>query len=188
MLELQNALSSQVRWLAAVRGIVAILFGIMALVWPGISLLVLVYLFGAYAFVNGVLALISAFRVRPLISMWWAVLLEGLAGIAIGLVTFFSPGITGLGLLLLIAVWAVIVGIFEIATAFSSDASAGERWMTGIAGVLSAVFGVLLFMRPGAGLLALVWLIGFYAIIWGIMLIAYSWQRHGAASHPQMGI
>lgn len=187
MLEVQNTLAGQLRWTAALRGIVAILFGIVALVWPAISFLVLVYLFGWYALINGVLALVTAFQVRTQISSWWGLLLEGLVGIVIGLLTFFWPGITGLVLLLLIAIWAVILGICEIAAALASNVSAGERWMIGITGALSVVFGILLFTHPGAGLLALSWLIGFYAIMWGIILISYSLQRHEVISRPQLG-
>lgn len=186
MFETQNALPSQSRWFAAVRGIVAILFGIIALVWPGISLFVLVYLFGAYVLVNGVFALIGAFQMRSVTSAWWAILIEGLLGIVIGLMTFFWPGMTVLVLLMLIATWAVILGIFEIVAAFASHVSAGERWMSGIAGALSIVFGILLFTRPGPGLLTVIWLIGFYAIVWGILLIAYSLQRHETTAFPQM--
>lgn len=185
MLEVRNALIDQLRWQAAVRGILAIIFGILVLVWPGISLLVLVYLFGALALVNGFLALIAAFQLRPILFSVWPLVLEGLAGIAIGLLTFFWPGITSLVLLLLIAIWAVVLGICEIAAAFSSNASAGERWMTGIAGAFSIIFGILLLLQPRAGLLAVVWLIGFYAIIWGIVLISYSMQRRGTIAHPQ---
>ena len=187
MLAVENVHPGQLRWLAAVRGIVAILFGIAALVWPGISLLILVYLFGAYVLANGLLALFSMFRERRLVSAWWAVLLEGLVGIAAGLVVFLWPGITILVLLMLIAAWAVVLGIFEIAAAFASDKAAGERWMMGIAGALSIIFGILLFRHPGPGLLTVIWLIGFYAIIWGITLIAYSLQRSQKAHLPQMG-
>jgi uncharacterized membrane protein HdeD (DUF308 family) len=183
MLEIKNAVVDQLHWHAAVRGIIAILFGIIALVLPGISLLVLIYLFGAFAMMSGILALIAAFDLRPIISLWWTVLLEGLAGIIIGLITLFWPGITGLVLLLFIAFWAVALGICELAAAFSSSASPSERWMTGIAGALSIVFGILLFTHPGAGLLTVIWLIGFYAIIWGIVLLAYAVQRQKTITH-----
>lgn len=186
MLGVRSAPLGQLRWFAALRGISAILFGIIALVWPGISLFVLVYLFGAFAIVNGLLALVAAFRVRQLFSMWWTVLLEGLAGIVIGLLTFFWPGITALLILVFIASWAVFLGICELAAAFSGGSSTGERWMTGIAGALSVVFGILLFARPAAGLLVVIWLIGFYAIVWGIVLVAHALQRHETVALPQM--
>jgi uncharacterized membrane protein HdeD (DUF308 family) len=184
MFEIKNAVYSQLRWHAAVRGILAIIFGILLLVWPGMSLLVLVYLFGAFALVSGFFAVVAAFQLHRDHFLMWSLLLEGLVGIAIGLITFFWPGITSLVLLVLIAIWAIAIGIGEIAAAFSSDASAGERWMTGIAGALSIVFGILLFRQPGAGLLAIVWIIGFYAIIWGIVLISYSMQQHGTVARP----
>jgi uncharacterized membrane protein HdeD (DUF308 family) len=172
---------------SAVRGILAILFGIIALVWPGISLLALTYLFGAYALINGLVAIVSAIRGRSTIKSWWAVLIEGLAGVAIGLLTFFWPHVTILALLLLIATWSVIIGILEIGIAFSSRAATGERWMIGIAGALSIIFGILLFTHPGAGLLAMIWLLGFYSIVWGIILIAHSFQRPRAMPYSQAG-
>src|SRR5205807_8228999 len=107
-------------------------------------LIAMVYLFGAFALITGILALIAAFQARRFFSSWWAILIEGLVGIAIGLLAFFWPGITALVLLALIAIWAIITGIFEIAAAFSQEASAGERWMMGIAGLLSIIFGILL--------------------------------------------
>jgi uncharacterized membrane protein HdeD (DUF308 family) len=186
MLEAQNTLAGQLRWLAAVRGIVAILAGIVVFIWPGISLIALVYLFGIYAFMNGILAIVVAFQVRSTTSSWWALLIEGLVGIATGCLTFFWPGITVLVLLMLIAFWAVLLGIFEIAAAFVSHDTMGERWMMGIAGALSLLFGVLMFRHPGAGLLTVIWLIGFYAIIWGITLIACAVQQHGPAPLSHM--
>jgi uncharacterized membrane protein HdeD (DUF308 family) len=187
MQAVQGAHPGQARWLVALRGIVAILFGIVALIWPGISLIILVYLFGAYVLANGLLALFSLFRGRQLVSAWWAVLIEGLVGIAAGILVFAWPHITILVMLMLIASWAIILGVFEVAAAFSSERTAGERWMAGIAGALSIVFGILLFRRPLPGLLTLIWLFGFYAIVWGITLIAHSMQQRRALPLSQVG-
>lgn len=187
MLEMQGTYGRQLRWLAAVRGIVAILAGIVVFFWPGISLLALIYLFGLYALINGVLAIIAALQVRAIISSWWALLIEGLVGIATGCITFFWPGITVLVLLMLIAIWAMLLGIFEIAAAFVSYGSMGERWLTGVAGALSVLFGLLMFRHPGVGLLTVIWLIGFYAIVWGIMLIAFAMQARGATPVSSLG-
>lgn len=186
MLDVQRTRSSHFHWLAAVRGLIAIAAGILAFVWPGISLVILVYLFGAYALLNGILAIIVAFGVHSIFSAWWALLIEGLVGIAIGVITFFWPHITILVLLLLIAIWAVLLGVFELAVAFTSHAAKGERWMMGVAGALSVLFGVLLFVHPGVGLLTIMWLIGFYAIAWGITLIAYTLQQHGPPARPSL--
>ena len=187
MYEVRGTHPGQVRWLVALRGLVAIFFGIVALIWPGISLVLLVYLFGAYVLANGLLALFSAFRGRQLVSAWWAVLIEGLVGIAAGLLVFFWPHITILVMLMLIASWAIVMGVFEIAAALSSWRTAGERWIMGIAGALSIVFGILLFRHPLPGLLTLIWLLGFYAIVWGIMLIVHALQRREVVPLPQVG-
>ncbi|MGH2510072.1 MAG: HdeD family acid-resistance protein [Ktedonobacteraceae bacterium] len=186
MLDAQRNVPGHFRWLAMVRGLVAIAAGIIAFVWPGISLVVLVFIFGAYSLINGVLAIIVAFLARSITSSWWALLIEGLVGIAIGATTFFWPHITIFALLLLIAIWAVLLGIFEISAAFTSHAGTGERWMLGVAGALSILFGVLLLVHPGVGLLTVVWLVGFYAIAWGITLIAHSFQQHGPTAPPSL--
>ena len=156
----------------ALRGLCAIIFGILAFVWPGITLGALVLLYGAYALVDGILAIIAAVSKREGSGLpWWALLLQGLLGIAAGIVTFAWPGITALVLLFLIAAWAIVTGIFAIIAAIRLRKEIqGEFWLA-LSGVLSIVFGVLLFARPGAGALAVVWLIGSYAIIFGILLL-----------------
>lgn len=178
MFERQRTFTEQFRWLAVIRGLVAIAAGVLAFVWPGISLIILVYIFAIYSIVNGFLAIIIAFGVRSLLSAWWALFIEGLVGIAIGIITFFWPHITMLALLLLIAVWAALLGIFEVAAAFTNNVPAGERWMVGVAGALSILFALLLFVHPGVGLLTIIWMVGFYTIAWGITLIASALQRH----------
>jgi uncharacterized membrane protein HdeD (DUF308 family) len=189
MLETSSARSDQLHWMALARGLVAILFGILAIVWPAISLVILVYLFGAYALVNGIIAVFSAFERHRTSSLWWMVLIEGLFGVAAGLVTFFWPAITAFVLFTLIAIWALALGLCEIIAAFASNASTGERWISALTGVLSILFGILLLARPVVGLLTVIWLIGFYAIMWGIMLLAFAFQKHGTATNslPQMG-
>ena len=156
----------------ALRGLCAIIFGILAFAWPGITLKVLVLLYGAYALVEGILSIIAAVSKREGSGLpWWALLLEGLLGIAAGIVTFAWPKITALFLLFLIAAWAIVTGIFAIIAAIRLRKEIqGEFWLA-LSGVLSIVFGVLLFVRPGAGALAVVWLIGSYAIIFGILLL-----------------
>src|SRR5947209_1896313 len=105
-------------WLMGIRGLLAVLFGLAAIVWPGLTLLALVYLFGAYALVDGVVAVIVSIQERRNFRQWWVLLLGGLAGIAAGVIAFVWPGITALTLLYLIAAWAIVTGIFEVATAF----------------------------------------------------------------------
>ena len=164
-------------WVLALRGLCAIIFGILAFVWPGVTLGVLVLLYGAYALVDGVLAIIAALSKRQGSGLpWWALLLEGLLGIAAGIVTFVWPGITALFLLFLIAGWAIVTGVFEIIAAIRLRKEIeGELWLA-LSGILSIIFGVLLFVRPGAGALTVVWLIGAYAIFFGIFLLALAFR------------
>jgi uncharacterized membrane protein HdeD (DUF308 family) len=172
--------SRQSWWMLGIRGLLAILFGVAALVWPGLTLLALVLLFGVYALVDGIMAVIVSFRERKVFAQWWVVLLEGLAGIVIGILTFIWPGITALVLLYLIAAWAIVTGIFEIVAAFSGRLPGGVEWMLGLAGVLSVLLGMILAALPRAGLLSLVWLIGIYAIVFGILFIIRAFQFRGA--------
>ncbi|GHO42356.1 HdeD family acid-resistance protein [Ktedonospora formicarum] len=168
-------------WMA-IRGIIAILFGIAALVWPGLTLFILIYLFAAYVLVDGIFAVIASFQGRRYTRYWWVIFIEGLIGIAIGIIAFSSPGLTAVALLFLIATWAILTGIFELINAFSGRRPAESEWAMGIAGALSIVLGILLFAQPGAGLLTIVWLIGIYAIVWGLVLIARSFQRRAPST------
>ncbi len=135
-------------WLLGIRGLLAVLFGLAALVWPGLTLLVLVLLFGAYALVNGVIAVIVSLQERSIFARWWVLLVEGLVGIIAGLVTFLWPAITALVLLYLIALWAIVTGVFEIIAAFSGPLSAVQEWTLALVGILSVLLGVLLAIQP----------------------------------------
>jgi uncharacterized membrane protein HdeD (DUF308 family) len=163
-------------WVFLLRGIVAILFGLMALIWPHLTLLALILLFGAYALVDGLVLVAIALQERSVASRWWILLLEGLLGVVIGVLTFFWPGVTALVLLYLIVFWAILTGIGELAAAFSLQRSLGLEWTLAIGGVLSILLGILLAFRPAAGLLTVVWLIGVYAIVAGVLLLVRAFQ------------
>jgi uncharacterized membrane protein HdeD (DUF308 family) len=163
-------------WLYAVRGVVAILFGILALIWPKETILALVLLFGAYALLDGVFSVFAGIASYRYFKRWWAVLLEGVAGILFGVLTFFWPNITALVLLYFIAAWALITGIFEIVAAIQLRRVITGEWALILSGLLSMIFGVLLFVFPGAGAVSLVWLIGIYAILFGITLIILAFR------------
>jgi uncharacterized membrane protein HdeD (DUF308 family) len=169
-------------WMYALRGLVAIIFGIVALTWPGQTLQVLVLVFGAFALVDGTLNVFAGLSSAPFFDRWWAVLLVGVAGVVIGLLTFFWPGITALVLLYFIATWAIITGIFEIVAAIQLRSVITGEWMMILGGVLSILFGVLLVVFPGAGALSVVWLIGIYAIIFGISEIVLAFRLRGLRS------
>jgi uncharacterized membrane protein HdeD (DUF308 family) len=162
-------------WLYAVRGVVAILFGILAIIWPKETILALVLLFGAYALLDGVFSVFAGIASYQYFSRWWAVL-EGVAGILIGVLTFFWPNITALVLLYFIAAWALMTGIFEIVVAIQLRREITGEWALILSGLLSMVLGVLLFVFPGAGAVSLVWLIGIYAILFGITLIILAFR------------
>ena len=163
-------------WLLALRGVLAILFGLAAFAWPGATVAALVLLFGAYALVDGIFALVAAVLRATRHERWGMLLLEGLAGIAIGVLTFIWPGMTALVLLYLIAAWAVVTGILEIAAAIRLRQEIDNEWLLALAGAASVIFGLLLFFRPGAGALAVIWLIAAYAIVFGVLLIALAWR------------
>jgi len=169
-------------WLMAIRGLLAVLFGLAAIVWPRLTLFVLVILFGAYALVDGVVAVIVSFQERKNVRQWWVVLLGGIAGIIAGVLTFVWPAITALVLLYLIAAWAIVTGILEIAAAFSRRLPIAHEWTLVLAGILSVLFGVLLAILPGVGLLSLVWLIGIYALAFGVVLIIRAFQFRTAGT------
>src|SRR5215831_13152755 len=169
-------------WALAIRGILALLFGIMAFGWPGITLGVLVLLFGAYVIWDGIFAIASAITHKGKETRWWALLIEGILGIAAGILTFTWPGLTALVLLYIIAFWAIVTGIFEIIAAFELRKEIKNEWLLVLGGIASIVFGVLLLFYPGAGALAVAWWIGAYAIFFGVMMLGLafrlrSWER-----------
>jgi uncharacterized membrane protein HdeD (DUF308 family) len=163
----------------AIRGVVAVIFGVLALIWPGQALLALVLLFGAYALVDGIFAVIAGIAARRYFERWWAVLLEGIVGIIIGLLVFIWPNITALVLVYFIAAWALITGIFEIVAAIQLRRVITGEWMYILGGLLSITFGILLFVFPGSGALSLVWMIGIYAIVFGISEIIFAFRLRG---------
>lgn len=163
-------------WTLLLRGILAVIFGILTFVYPGITLLVLTMLFGAYALVDGIFAVVAAVSAPEGQKRWWVTLLEGIVGIIVGVLTFFMPGLTALGLLHLIAIWAIITGIFEIVAAIRLRKQITGEWLLILSGAVSVLFGLLIVLMPGAGALAVVWWIGAYTIVFGILFIVLSFR------------
>ena len=158
-------------WAVVLRGVAAVLFGLMALIWPGITVIVLVALFGAYALVDGIIGLGTAvFGGRERGRRGWLVV-EGIAGVLAGIFTFAWPGITALALLWLIAAWAIVTGVLEIVAAVRLRREIQGEWLLALSGVLSVLFGILLAVWPAAGVLSIVFLIGIYAIVFGVALV-----------------
>jgi uncharacterized membrane protein HdeD (DUF308 family) len=172
---------SNYRTMFLFRGVVAILFGILALVWPGLTLAVLVYLFGFFALISGIAVVAAALRNREMHG-WGALLFEGILGILAGVVALIWPGITALAFLYLLAAWAIITGILQFIAPLAFPMSVGRGILTALSGVLSIVFGVLIAARPSSGLLTVVWLIGIYAIVVGILQIAAYFESRSVAS------
>jgi uncharacterized membrane protein HdeD (DUF308 family) len=161
------------------RGLLSIVFGLLALIWPEIAVEALVLLFGAYVLVDGVFAIISAIAGRQEHRQWWLVLVEGIAGIAFGVITIGWPSITALVLLLLIAGWAIVTGILEIVAAILLRKELRGEWLLILGGILSVALGVLLAIQPRAGVIVLAWLIGVYAILFGVLLIVLAFRLRG---------
>jgi uncharacterized membrane protein HdeD (DUF308 family) len=175
-----TSILSRAWWLLVLRGLVAIAFGVLAWVKPGITLTSLVLLFGAYSMADGILCFWTAITGPKEHDYWWLVLLQGLIGIGIGLITFFAPGVTALGLMFYIAIWAIATGVLEIVAAIRLRQEIGDGWLL-LAGIASVLIGVLLAAQPGAGALAVLWLIGSYAILFGVLLLvlAFKLRRFG---------
>lgn len=169
-------------WLYALRGVAAIIFGVLALTRPGATVLALVLVFGFYAIADGVLAIVAAFQMRQLAKDWWVVLLEGLAGILVGIIALVYPSVTAVALYLLIAFWAVFTGIMEIIAAIRLRHEIENEWSLILTGVLSIILGVVLIIFPLVGAVGLVWTIGIYAILFGLLMLYLAFTVRGVAS------
>ena len=163
-------------WLFLLRGIAAIAFGVLSLFVPELTLFALILLYGAYAFTDGVFALGAGILGNGAIAPRWWLVLVGLIGIAVGAVTFLWPALTALVLLFFIAGWAVATGVFQIVGAIRLRKEIENEWLLILNGALSVLFGAAMFVMPGAGALALIWVIALYAILYGILLIAFAFS------------
>jgi uncharacterized membrane protein HdeD (DUF308 family) len=164
-------------WLLLLRGIAAIAFGVLAFMWPDLTLLTLTYMWGFYAIADGVLALWAAIAGKggEIAPRWWLAVV-GIAGILAGLLAFVWPGMTALVLLMFIASWAVVIGVLQMWGAIRLRKEIEGEWLLGLSGLLSLAFGVIMIAQPGTGALAVVWLIGWFAILVGCVYIALAFQ------------
>jgi len=170
--------------LLAISGIAAIAFGIAVFVWPGISLEALLALFGGFALLYGILVLgIGLELVAHRSTDWVPFTLNGLAGILIGMATFLFPSITALAFVYLIAGWAIVTGVFEIVAAFDMRELVKDGWWIGLSGALSVLFGLLIAVNPGAGVLTILWLIGLYSILAGAARLGTAYRLNAVASN-----
>ena len=163
-------------WMLALRGVLAITFGVLALIWPGATLLVMVAFFAAWALIGGVASVVAAVKNRTADKGWWLVLLLGIVSIAAGVIAVLNPGITILVLVLLMGANALVTGVLEIVIAIRLRRTIEHEWMLALAGVVSVLFGLLVFLFPVAGAFAMVWLISFYATLTGVLLLALAFR------------
>jgi len=173
-------------WLLVLRGVAAILFGLAAFAWPGLTLLVLITLFALYAIVDGLIALITGLNHTHDSPRWWVFALEGLVGIGIGVVALAWPNLTALAILAMIAAWAILTGILEIGAAIRLRREIENEWFLVLGGILSVGVGILLIAQPLAGTVAIVWTIGAYELISGVLwiLLAFRLRSHELTSEP----
>jgi uncharacterized membrane protein HdeD (DUF308 family) len=166
-------------WMTLLRGVMWILFGVLVFTQPLLSVLALTLLFGWFALADGIAHVINAIGGRHDNEHWWVLLLAGLCGVGVGALTIFNPGVTALVLLFYIAIWAIATGLLEVVTAIRLRREIeGEFWLI-LSGLLSVAFGVLLVMRPGAGVLTVLWLIAAYAVAFGVILIILAFKARG---------
>lgn len=175
-----RSLLKQIWWVVLLRGILAVLFGVVALVWPGITVWALVVVFAAYAIIDGIVLVVQSIRDKPEGWGWW--LAMGVVSVLAGLVALFWPGITALALLYVIAFYAILFGITGIVggVRFRKVPESGWVWSV-LAGVLAVLFGIVLLIFPGEGILSLIVLLGIYAILFGVLLVILAFQARSAA-------
>jgi len=162
-------------WLIALRGLLGVIFGVVALIFPGATLLSFVLLFSAYMLVDGVFAIVAAVRAAREHARWGYLLLQGIASLATATIAFLWPGITVLAFILLIAAWSIVSGCLMLSAAFRIDERHG-RWWLAFGGILSLAYGVLLILAPLVGALVLTWWLGAFALIFGVALIILAFR------------
>jgi uncharacterized membrane protein HdeD (DUF308 family) len=160
-------------WLILLRGVCAVIFGLLTFVWPGLTLVTLVLLYGAFSLFDGVFSIAAALKGGTPMPRWWLALV-GLLGIGVGIITLFWPQITGIVLLMFIAGWAIASGVLQIIGAVNLRKEIEGEWLLVASGLLSVLFGVFLIMFPGAGALSLALVIGAFAVAYGVLLIGFA--------------
>ncbi|CAE6909404.1 conserved membrane protein of unknown function [Pseudomonas marincola] len=171
-----SGILSDTWWMLLVRGVIAILFGVLTWIQPGISLAALVILFGIYSLTDGVLGIWTAISGRKEDDHWWAFLLWGLVGVGIGVLTLTAPGITTVALMFYIAIWAIASGVMQVVTAIRLRREIKGEWLLILAGAASILFGVIMVAQPLAGALTLLWLIATYAVVFGVIMVVLAFK------------
>jgi len=170
-------------WLVLLRGVLAVLFGLFALFAPGTALLALVFVFGAYALLDGITAVVAGVRHRRDEAHWVWHLVEGAISIVAGIVAFAWPGVTALAILYLVAFWSIFTGVSEIMESFAMRRRGSPTWAwVLVAGILGVLLGIVLLLAPGGGLLTLLWLLGIYAVVFGVIIIVWALRLRRAVT------
>lgn len=177
--ESMDDLLSRSWWMLALRGVLALAFGILALIWPSLTLAALVALFAAYVLISGVVSILGAIKNRKADREWWLILILGLVSVAAGVISIMQPALTALVLVLMMGANALVTGVLDIAVAIRLRKTIEGEWLLIAAGIASIIFGILVFLFPGAGALALVWLISAHAIATGILLLGLAFRARG---------
>lgn len=176
-------LLSRYWWVLVLRGTLAIVVGILAFTLPRTTLAELILTFGAYALVDGVCGVLTGIAGHRVTPHWWILLLQGLAGIGIGALTLFNPLVTAVALLAYIAAWAVVAGALQILTAIVLRQELVGEWWLALGGIFGTAFGIAILWQPGGGVLAVLWMIATYAVVWGAMLIVGGFDLRRARLH-----
>jgi uncharacterized membrane protein HdeD (DUF308 family) len=176
-------------WLVLIRGILAILFGLFALFAPGTALLALVFVFGAYAIIDGITAIIAGIRHRKEESHWGWHVFQGVVSLIAGIVAFTWPGVTVLAILFVIAFWSIVNGVGQLVESFTMRKMGASTWGWMLAGgVVSVIFGIVLLAWPGAGLVTLLWVVGIFSIVFGVIMVVWALRLRGAVdAHGGVG-
>jgi len=171
-----SAILCRAWWMLLLRGVIAILFAIMCWTRPGISLAALMWVFAAYTLADGILSVVTAISGRKEHEFWWVLLIQGIIGVGVGLMTFAAPGVTALIFLFYIAIWAMTKGVLEIVAAIRLRKEIEGEWLLILGGLVSVLFGLALMAHPGAGALTMLWLVAAYAFIFGLILIVLAFR------------
>lgn len=179
-------LLSRYWWVLILRGLIAILLGVLAFALPVETVLALALVFGACALADGISTVAMALAGQKLSPDWWFLLLQGVLGVGIGALTLFQPAISATALLINIAVWAVVVGVLQVSSGVKLHHDIPGEWWVSLSGLLGVGFGVFVLLRPARGALAVLSIIATFAIVWGVVLLVsgfdiYRWRKHAAA-------
>ena len=187
---MDSKVASRIWWSLAIRGVLAILFGIVAFVYTGQTLLALVFVFGVFAVLSGITSIVAAVRSGEAHQRWGWLAASGLLSIAAGIVAFVRPGVTALAIVYLIGAWAIVTGVFEIAYALALPDTLAHPWLAALSGMLSVVFGIVLAVWPISGAITLTWLVGVYAVLYGVTMLYYAYRlqalRHEVEAAQQV--